>query len=91
MSDFDACYFCGAAVDAPIATYDVVPGAVSNGAGPTASLCPSCRGKLEKVFEPVLRRLDAPDKREEITLDAVDESAKPQRRTDEVAAEQSTG
>ncbi|MFC7115904.1 hypothetical protein ACFQH2_14405 [Natronoarchaeum sp. GCM10025703] len=91
MSDFDACYFCGTAVDAPIATYDVVPGAVSDEAGPTAALCPSCKGKLEKVFEPALRRLDWPGAETEITLDVADESTRSRGHTDEVAAEQSTG
>lgn len=91
MSDFDACYFCGAAVDAPIATYDVVPGAVSDEAGPTAALCPSCKGKLEKVFEPALRRLDGPGEGAEITLDAADDSARSRGHTGEAATEQSTG
>ena len=71
MTEFDACYFCGVAVDAPVAEYDVVPAAVSNDHGPTASLCPSCKGKLEKVLEPAIRRLDVTEENAAVTLEPI--------------------
>lgn len=71
MPDFKACYFCGIAVDAPVAEYDVVPVAVGNEHGPIASLCPSCKGKLEKALEPTLRRLDASEESTAVTLEPI--------------------
>ncbi len=73
MPEFDACYFCGIAVDAPIAEYHVVPANVDDEHGPIASLCPSCKGKLEKVLEPTVRRLDVPEGNAVVTLERVTE------------------
>lgn len=82
MTEFDACYFCGAAVDAPIAEYDVVPGTVSDDAGPTASLCTACKGKLEKVLEPTLGRLDGTTGTGTVRLDPVHGESPPARGVD---------
>lgn len=71
MSAFTACYFCGAAVDAPIAEYDVVPRDVESNPGPTISLCPTCKVKLEKAFEPALTRYDGSEDPIVVELDPV--------------------
>ncbi|MCL9814817.1 hypothetical protein [Natranaeroarchaeum aerophilus] len=88
MPEFDACYFCGVAVDAPVADYDVVPAAVDDEEGPIASLCPSCKRKLEKVLEPTVRRLGATGENAAVTLEPItdEDDAQEKSRSDSRSA-----
>lgn len=50
MTQLSSCYFCGAALDAPVAAYPIVPEAAADGDQRTVTLCPSCRRKLASVL-----------------------------------------
>ncbi|MEF8757637.1 MAG: hypothetical protein V5A33_05330, partial [Halobacteriales archaeon] len=56
MADFSSCYFCGAALDAPLEEYPVVPAELhpSPERQGTVVLCPTCRGKLDAILEDVI-------------------------------------
>lgn len=59
MTEYASCYFCGTAVDAPIAETPLVPDEVDPhiDTGATVGLCPTCRRKLDHVLEPVIAEL----------------------------------
>ncbi len=84
MSEFDACYFCGIAIDAPVVEYDVIPASFGDERGPIAALCPSCKGKLEKVIEPTVRRLDVPEG--DVTLEPAGDGDTEQSRKEPTPA-----
>jgi hypothetical protein len=55
MDRFASCYFCGAAVDASLSEYPVVPKELEPAEdGPTVVLCGTCRRKLGAVVEEVV-------------------------------------
>lgn len=60
MPEFSACYFCGMALDAPLAEYPVVPETLHPSADQqrTVVLCPSCRRKLGAVVDAVVGAVD---------------------------------
>lgn len=72
MPDLSACYFCGAAADAQVREYDVVPGAADESLRSTATLCPGCREKLETVLSPVVRGAQPSDEPVDVRLEAVE-------------------
>ncbi|PSP84738.1 hypothetical protein BRC83_04665 [Halobacteriales archaeon QS_1_68_17] len=61
MERLSSCYFCGAAPDASLSEYPVVPRDVDPDPdrGPTVVLCPTCKRKLGTVVEAVLDAADA--------------------------------
>ena len=69
MPDLSACYFCGAAADAQVREYDVVP---DDSLRSTATLCPGCREKLETVLSPVVRGAQPSDEPVDVRLDAIE-------------------
>ncbi|WP_336001836.1 hypothetical protein [Halorientalis halophila] len=58
MPEFASCYFCGAALDAQIEPYPVVPEDATGDGRPTVDLCPPCRRKLAKVLDVALSAAD---------------------------------
>jgi hypothetical protein len=72
MPDLSACYFCGAAADATVCEYDVVPDAVDETLQSTATLCSGCRAKLETVLSTVARGAAPDDEPVDAELRAVD-------------------
>ncbi len=55
METLSSCYFCGVALDEPLAEYPVVPPEFREGeATTTATLCPACHRKLETILEEVV-------------------------------------
>jgi len=62
MPEFSACYFCGTALDAPLAEYPVIPDTLhpSPEAQRTVVLCPTCRRKLGAVVDAVVAAVDEP-------------------------------
>lgn len=56
MDHLSSCYFCGAALDDPIQEYAVVPPRFRSDdtAQTTATLCPTCHEKLERVLDAVV-------------------------------------
>ncbi|SNZ12916.1 hypothetical protein SAMN06269185_1981 [Natronoarchaeum philippinense] len=72
MPDLSACYFCGAAADAPVREYDVVP---DDSLRSTAMLCSGCRKKLETVLSSAVRGARPSDQPLDVTLDSVDGDA----------------
>jgi len=61
MEQLSSCYFCGAALDAQIEPYQVIPPQLDPDSGRqrAVSLCPSCRQKLANVVETVVGATDA--------------------------------
>jgi len=72
MPDLSACYFCGAAADAQVREYDVVPDAADESLRSTATLCPGCREKLETVLSPVVRGARPSDEPVDVRLEAIE-------------------
>jgi len=72
MPDLSACYFCGAAADAQVREYDVVPDAADETLRSTATLCPGCREKLETVLSPVVRGARPSDEPVDVRLEAIE-------------------
>ncbi|MFT4889196.1 MAG: hypothetical protein ACI9YT_000105 [Halobacteriales archaeon] len=60
MADFSSCYFCGAALDAPLEEYPVVPAELhpSPERQGTVVLCPTCREKLDAILEEVIAAVE---------------------------------
>jgi hypothetical protein len=55
MDHLASCYFCGTAMDRPLQRYRVVPVELrDDDAVTTATLCPACHGKLERLLAPVV-------------------------------------
>jgi len=85
MEQLSSCYFCGAALDAQIEPYQVIPPQLE----PTSdqqravSLCPACRQKLANVVETVVEATDA------ATEAAIDEVS-PVDPTDDLLADDAT-
>lgn len=75
MPDLSACYFCGAAADARVREYEVVPDAADEARRSTATLCPGCREKLETVLSPVVRGAQPTDEPVDVRLEPVDDDA----------------
>jgi len=83
MDRLSSCYFCGAALDASLSEYPVVPKSLQPDADDqqTVVLCPTCRRKLATVIETVVTAVDderrdtqrAPDQLEDQS-DMMDES-----------------
>ena len=63
MEQLSSCYFCGAALDAQIEPYQVVPASLdpTDDQQRAVSLCPSCRQKLAHVVETVVEASDDGD------------------------------
>lgn len=63
MEQLSSCYFCGAALDAQIEPYQIVPAALDPDSDQQSavSLCPSCRQKLARVVETVVAATDDTD------------------------------
>ncbi|MHB9285459.1 hypothetical protein ACKVMT_00285 [Halobacteriales archaeon Cl-PHB] len=63
MNHLSACYFCGIALDEPLADYPVVPADLhSEGERHTVTLCPSCHQKLDTVMDVVTEAVEgSPD------------------------------
>lgn len=60
MENLASCYFCGAALDARLQRYPIVPEAFrDDGDVTTATLCPACHQKLETVFDAVVAAADS--------------------------------
>ena len=72
MPDLSACYFCGAAADARVREYDVVPETIDETLQSTATLCPGCREKLETVLATVARGAGPTDEPVDVDLRPVD-------------------
>jgi hypothetical protein len=53
MDRLASCYFCGTALDAPLAEEPVVPEDLGAASGRTVTLCPTCSRKLEAVMDEV--------------------------------------
>ncbi|WP_276272652.1 hypothetical protein [Haloarcula litorea] len=79
MDRLSSCYFCGAALDASLSEYPVVPSDL----GPTDDeqrtvvLCPTCRRKVGSIVEPIvatLRADDAPAANDDDQSGLIDES-----------------
>jgi hypothetical protein len=70
MEQLSSCYFCGAALDAQIEPYRVVPASLdpSGDEQRAVSLCPACRQKLAQIVDTVVAATDAAD-----PTDAIDE------------------
>ncbi len=59
MNHLSACYFCGIAMDEPLADYPVVPAELrSDGERHTVTLCPSCHQKLDTVMDVVTEAVE---------------------------------
>lgn len=60
MAEFSSCYFCGAALDAPLEEYPVVPAELhpSPEQQATVVLCPTCQEKLDRVVETVVETVE---------------------------------
>jgi len=60
MDRLSSCYFCGAALDAQLSEYPVVPRRLqSEGTeGKTVVLCDGCRHKLGTILEPVVEAVE---------------------------------
>jgi hypothetical protein len=60
MAEFSSCYFCGAALDAPLDEYPVVPAELhpSPKHQGTVVLCPTCQEKLDKVIDTVVESVE---------------------------------
>lgn len=76
MPEFSACYFCGTALDAPLAEYPVVPDTLHPSADQqrTVVLCPSCRRKLGAVVDTVVAAVDDPPGDEAIQQELAESS-----------------
>lgn len=63
MEQLSSCYFCGAALDAQIEPYRVVPASLdpSDDEQRAVSLCPACRQKLAQIVDTVVAATDAAD------------------------------
>ena len=74
MEQLSSCYFCGAALDAQIEPYQVVPPQLepSDDQQRAVSLCPTCRKKLGHVVETVVTATD------EGTAPTVDDVSAPE-------------
>ena len=77
MAEFSSCYFCGAALDAPLDEYPVVPAELhpSPEQQGTVVLCPTCREKLGAIVGEVVAAVETESSFEggqttETTLDA---------------------
>ena len=70
MEQLSSCYFCGAALDAQIEPYRVVPGSLEPAEDEqrAVSLCPACRQKLAQIVDTVVAATDAP-----AATDAIDD------------------
>lgn len=84
MAEFSSCYFCGAALDAPLEEYPVVPAELhpSPQQQGTVVLCPTCQEKLDRVVETVVESVET-----ESPIDARDET---DARTEAVSTESPT-
>lgn len=60
MDQLSSCYFCGAAPDASLDEYPVVPAALGDGSANrgTVVLCPNCKRKLDAVVDVVVGAAD---------------------------------
>ncbi|MBX0323961.1 hypothetical protein EGH21_13060 [Halomicroarcula sp. F13] len=60
MDRLSSCYFCGAALDASLSEYPVVPKSLQTEATPDqqVTLCPTCRRKLATVLKRVVAAAD---------------------------------
>jgi hypothetical protein len=81
MAEFSSCYFCGAALDAPLDEYPVVPSELHPSADQqsTVVLCPTCKSKLGAVIEEVIAAVETEsgfehDSTIDATLDGVTEA-----------------
>jgi len=54
MDRLASCYFCGTAMDDTLREYRVVPAELRDDDVTTATLCPSCHDKLERLLAPVV-------------------------------------
>ena len=81
MPDLSACYFCGAAADAQVREYDVVPDAIDETLQSTATLCPGCRKKLESVLSTVARGASPTDEPVDVALGAGGDDAETAARS----------
>lgn len=84
MAEFSSCYFCGAALDAPLDEYPVVPAELhpSPEQQGTVVLCPTCREKLGAIVGEVVAAVETDSSLEgrqttETTLEAATEGATP--------------
>ncbi len=60
MDHLSSCYFCGAALEDPLQDYRVVPAELRDSDDvTTATLCPSCHAKLERLLGPVVEAAGA--------------------------------
>jgi len=82
MAEFSSCYFCGAALDAPLDEYPVVPAELhpSPEQQGTVVLCPTCREKLGAIVGEVVAAVETESSLEgrrtaETTLEAATEGA----------------
>lgn len=58
MDTLSSCYFCGTAIDEPLAEYPVVPEPFRADDATTATLCPACHQKLETILDTVVEAID---------------------------------
>jgi hypothetical protein len=82
MAEFSSCYFCGAALDAPLDEYPVVPAELhpSPEQQGTVVLCPTCREKLGAIVGEVVAAVETESSFEgprttDATLEAAAEGA----------------
>jgi hypothetical protein len=82
MDRLSSCYFCGAALDASLSEYPVVPKSLQPDAGDqqTVVLCQTCRRKLATVIETVVT---ATEEQRRETRQARDQSADQSSMMDE--------